>query len=740
LQRRSFVDAVLVFAAGLALTAAVVALLLETTTARDRASFEASARTAQDAVIDRVETSVALLRGAAGLFASLQENVTVASFAAYMDRVALREQYPGLLGIGFSRRMLPGEVDALVAALRAQGHAGFRVWPAEPRDEVHAIVFLEPRDERNRAALGYDMFTSPVRRAAMERARDSGRAAASGVVELVQEIDARKQPGFLLYLPVYRGGGTPATLGERRALLLGFAYAPIRTGDFLSVAFAHEREPTVSFVVRHGTATDGAVLYEHRVGSAPERPQFTLSTTADVAGETWSFTFHSATAVASALIVPALVGLSGLALSLALGMLVWRGARGRAAMEAAFEREQAARGQFELANRIKDDFLATLSHEMRTPLSAIVGWASVLRMGGLSEADRRAGIEAIDRNAKAQSRLIEDLLDMNRVMSGKLRLALERIDPAPVLDEALDAVLPTAQAKGVTIDKQLPAEPVFVRADGSRLRQVVWNLLTNAVKFTPRGGTVTLQLERVGDTARIAVADTGEGIHPDFLPHVFDRFAQADSTITRHHGGLGLGLAIVRELVALHGGEVRAMSAGADQGATFVVELPLARRGPSAGRTAAPSPAMLDGVMVLVVDDEPDVRQVLRLVLEQRRAVVTCAASAAEALEAIATFRPDVLVSDIGMPGTNGYAMLRRIRALPPDRGGSVPAIAVTAYARDEDRREALAAGYQRHLAKPVQPDVLAAAVLALVQEARGASGLGAGRPRESGGPAAMAR
>ncbi|HEX4883693.1 MAG TPA: CHASE domain-containing protein [Casimicrobiaceae bacterium] len=719
MQRRSIVLASLVLAAGLALTATVAGLLFATARTHDEATFQAQARTAQDAVLDRIETSIALLRGAGGLFASQQEQVTVESFRAYMARVALREQYPGLLGIGFSRRLDADGVGAFVAAMRAQGHAGYRVWPANDRGELHAIAFLEPLDERNRAALGYDMFTNPVRREAMERARDTGHAAASGVVELVQEIETRKQPGFLLYLPVYRSGAAPASLDERRARLFGFVYAPIRTVDFLSAAFAHDAGPGVGFVVRHGADPGSPVLYEQRMAGAGDPPRFTMRTTADVAGQPWSFEFRSSDSLAASLVAPGLVACAGLALSIALAALMWRGARARAAIEAAFTREQAARAEFELASRLKDDFLATLSHEMRTPLSAIVGWAAVLKMGGLSEADRRAGIEAIDRNAKAQSRLIDDLLDMNRVMTGKLGLKMQRIDPATVVDEALDAVLPSAQAKGVTVAKDVPPQPLAVRADSARLRQIGWNLLANAIKFTPRGGEIRVRVERAGDKARIVVADNGEGIHAEFLPHVFERFAQADSTMTRHHGGLGLGLAIVRELVALHGGEVRASSPGPDRGSTFVVDLPLAGAVDAATADALPTGASIEGVRVLVVDDEQDVRDVLRLVLEQRKAVAHCVDSAQEAMAALASFRPDVLVSDIGMPRTNGYEMMRAIRALPAARGGRVPAVALTAYARDEDRREALAAGFQRHLAKPVQPDTLAAVVAALVAQAR---------------------
>ncbi len=724
--------ALVALAAGLAFTAAIVAALVDSTAARDRSLFEENARAAQDAVTDRVETAIALLRGAAGLFASQRESVPYEAFRAYMARVALREQYPGILGIGYTRRIAPDELAAVTAQARAEGQAGFRVWPADERAEYHAILFLEPLDERNRAAIGYDMSTNPVRRAAMERARDQGAASASGMVELVQEIDSRKQPGFLIYLPVYRGGVVPAGVEARREALVGYVYAPIRGGDFLSSAFAHETVPRVALRVFHGRGEAGGVMiYEHAPPDAPEAPRFTLRSTADVAGQAWTFVASSATSAAAGLAVPAMIAAAGILLSVTLAALLWRDATARDAIQVALSREQAARSQAERANRMKDDFLATLSHELRTPLNAIVGWAAVLRQGRISEAQAQAGIEAIDRNAKAQARLIDDLLDMNRIVSGKLRVDLGPLDPVPVVDEAIAAVLPTARDKGVRLERQFAGEPLRVRADASRLRQIAWNLLTNAVKFTPQGGEVRVTLDRDGARARLAVRDTGAGIEPAFLAHVFDRFAQGDSTITRHHGGLGLGLAIVRELVALHGGEVRALSDGPGQGATFVVTLPLADPVPAASDPAAATGAKLGGLRVLVVDDEPDVRDLLRLLLEQRDARVRCAASAEEALALLPAFRPDVVVSDIGMPGGDGYALMRRIRALPPHRGGDVPAAALTAYARDEDRREAFAAGFQRHLVKPVQPDVLVTTVLEL---ARGRGDATRVRPASSPG------
>jgi PAS domain S-box-containing protein len=396
---------------------------------------------------------------------------------------------------------------------------------------------------------------------------------------------------------------------------------------------------------------------------------------------------------------------------------------------ALLEGERAARIEAERASRMKDEFLATLSHELRTPLNAILGWAQILLGAGggggrgpIDPADLRDGLEVIDRNARAQTQIIEDLLDMSRIVSGNVRLDVRRIDLAPVVRAALETVRPAADAKGIRVRTVLDPLAGPVSGDPGRLQQVFWNLLTNAIKFTPRGGQVHVTLERVNSHLEVRVADTGEGIPPEFLPFVFDRFRQADASTTRRHGGLGLGLAIVRQIVELHGGAVRAESGGPGQGATFTVDLPLApfradpggagadaaeRRHPRAGDATPVLPdtcVRLAGVRVLVVDDEPDARALVRRLLEDCDAVVATAATAAEAFDRVRADRPDVLVSDIGMPGEDGYALVRRLRSLPAEQGGRIPALALTAYARAEDRMKAVLAGFQMHVAKPVEP------------------------------------
>jgi PAS domain S-box-containing protein len=390
-------------------------------------------------------------------------------------------------------------------------------------------------------------------------------------------------------------------------------------------------------------------------------------------------------------------------------------------------REQTARAEAEAANRAKDEFLATLSHELRTPLQSMVGWTRLLRTGMLDEAARDHALEVLERNIKLQAQLIEDLLDVSRIIAGALRLEARPVDLVEVVTAAIDSVRPVAEAKGVRLEADLAGGVGSLLGDPARLQQVVWNLLSNAVKFTPPGGSVEVRLARAESQIHLTVTDTGQGIGPEFLPYVFDRFRQAESTPSRSHGGLGLGLAIARHLVELHGGTVRADSRGPGRGATFTVSLPLRAVGLGGDTwSAAPtendpfqSVTTLEGVNVLVVDDEEDAGVLLTTVLEQCGARIAVASSVSAALEAVERLRPDVLVSDIGIPGEDGYTLIKRVRALAPEQGGSIPAVALTGYARPEDAVEALRAGFQVHLPKPVEPADLVRMVAQLVRRPR---------------------
>jgi PAS domain S-box-containing protein len=390
--------------------------------------------------------------------------------------------------------------------------------------------------------------------------------------------------------------------------------------------------------------------------------------------------------------------------------------------EELLESERFARAEAERASHLKDEFLATLSHELRTPLNAILGWSQLLSPNS-NPAELEQGLEVIRRNVRAQTQLIEDLLDMSRIISGKVRLDVQAVDVAAVIEAAVESVAPAAEAKGIRLIKILDPHAGGVSGDPTRLQQVIWNLLTNAIKFTPKRGKIDVILERVNSHLEITVHDTGIGITPEYLPVVFERFRQADASTTRSHGGLGLGLSIVKHLVELHGGTVRVKSAGEGQGATFIVTLPLApvrshenRAHPlAAGTTNFDAQRVdLEGVKVLVVDDEPDARALIQRVLTHCGAEVCAAPSAADALVELRSFQPHVLVSDIGMPGTDGYQFLRAVRSLTAAEGGNTPAIALTAFARSEDRMRAMMAGYQVHVAKPIEPQELAVTVHSL--------------------------
>jgi len=387
--------------------------------------------------------------------------------------------------------------------------------------------------------------------------------------------------------------------------------------------------------------------------------------------------------------------------------------------------EREARSQAERASRLKDEFLATLSHELRTPLNAVLGWANILRIGKLQEEELNHGLDIIERNARVQAQIIEDLLDMSRIISGKVRLDAQRIELPALLSESIETLRATAEAKGVRLQAEMDPFVGSISGDPNRLQQVFWNLIHNAIKFTPEGGKVQVVLKRLKSHAMVSIIDTGEGIAPDFLPYIFDRFQQGDASTTRRHGGLGLGLSIVKQLVELHGGNVSVKSGGIEQGATFTVRLPLSAvytqpdkerpylRGALGESRPLPEVSLAD-VHVLVVDDEPDARELVKRLLEMAGASVSMVASVSEAMECILARRPNVLVCDLAMPGEDGYSLIRWLRVLEGSQESGLPALALSAYARSEDRTKAIRSGFQNHLAKPVEPAELLAVVSSL--------------------------
>lgn len=391
-------------------------------------------------------------------------------------------------------------------------------------------------------------------------------------------------------------------------------------------------------------------------------------------------------------------------------------------------REQAARAEAEAANRNKDEFLATLSHELRTPLTAILGWSHLMRHKGLDESEFARGLDTIERNARSQSQLIDDLLDVSRIITGKLQIDRGPVNLAQVVEAAYDSVRPGVEAKAIQFETELNSCDCFVLGDGNRLQQIFWNLFSNAIKFTPRGGQVNVAVSLAGSRVNVTVTDTGIGIDPDFLPFIFDRFRQADGSTTREHGGLGLGLAIVRHLVDLHNGQVYVESGGKNLGASFTIALPISRTGTMGsganGETACcesedvrafSAASVLEGLKVLVVDDEADSRDLLMAILTRCGSDVRCSDSAEAAMQTFHEWSPDLLVSDIGMPNEDGYSLIKRLRELESKHARQIPAVALTAYATDEDRLRALAAGFQIHVAKPIEPENFVACVASVL-------------------------
>ncbi len=419
-----------------------------------------------------------------------------------------------------------------------------------------------------------------------------------------------------------------------------------------------------------------------------------------------------------------------LVLLVTLVLLVSGRKRAEQEREQLLKREREARAEAEDASRLKDEFLTTVSHELRTPLNAILGWALMLNRRHLEEETIRTALGVIERNAKAQAHIIDDILDVSRIISGRLRLDPRPINLGPVIQAAIDTVRPAAAAKGITLTVLLDSNAGLVSGDPNRLQQIIWNLVCNAIKFTPKDGWVEVRLERADSHVQVVVSDSGVGIDKGFLPHIFDRFRQADSSMTRSFSGVGLGLAIVRHLVELHGGSVSAESDGVGQGATLTVTLPIreysdAVTSDESGPLIAARPKAddlyeghdlpLTGLRILAVDDDPDALQMLKVALTGGGAEVRTAMSAAEGLSLLHAYKPDVLVSDIAMPGENGYSLISKVRALPTEEGGAIPGVALTALARVEDRIRALETGFQMYVTKPVEPVELIAAIADLV-------------------------
>lgn len=717
---KSFWVPYLVLAVALLATALVTGYVADSTRLRERLGFQKSAESIEGHLQTKMASYVTILRATRGLF-SASDRVSSQEFADFFRELRLTDQFHGVLGIGLSKRIRPGQLEKVVAERRADGLPGFSVWPRVEGVEEHAIYFLEPQGRRNFSAMGYNMFSDPVRHDAMITARDTGSPTLSGRVILVQELDEVRQPGFLLYLPVYGPGSQPRTLAERRERLEGFVYLPFRAGDLLRTVASARQLRDVSYAIFDGGGTrpDDLLYKSSNFDDSQARGgRFRSVSYVAIARRTWTLVCVSTEAFdrnSDQHFAP-ITGWAGALVSLLLFGATLAQARARLHAERTSEELDDAREEAETANRLKDQFLATVSHELRTPLNAISGWTQLLLDNDSLDAETRKGLAVIDRNAHAQAVLVEELLDVSRIISGRLRLQVERMDLIRVVEDALETVQPAAEARQIMIERVYCADSAPMLGDPGRLRQVAWNLLSNSIKFSPIGSSVKVFVEPCALGLELRVADRGQGIAADFLPYVFTAFRQADSSSARRYGGLGLGLAIVKQLVELHGGTVSVASEGEGRGATLAVQLPI--RAVEEAASTPPTPAVpsgpglehaLQGASVLVVDDEEDSRSFMKRALEQKGASVIVAESAGAALQALKSAKVDVLVSDLGMPEEDGFSLVRSVRAL--DRTPRLPAIAVSAYATEADRARAKNAGFDQHLAKPVDPVVLQRAV-----------------------------
>lgn len=823
------------------LTVLVGVLYHEATEERDVGRFELAVQTMEDRIGARLDTYVALLFATRG-FMEASRLVEADEFRRFVSEAEIATRYPGLQGIGYTRRFAWSDRASVEAEVRAVGQAGFRVWPETPRAEGHAIVFLEPLDRRNRVAIGYDMATDPVRRDAMERARDTGGPAASGPVVLLQEIDQDRQMGFLVYVPLYAGGMVPSTLAERREQIAGFVYSPLRVEDFMAGIFGRVPDPRVALLV--SDEVDGQRTEMYRSSGFTGAGRLSALTRLPVAGRTWTLSFETTRAFESGSgtwFTPYLLVLGGLLSAIFYGQArrqrraddqlrlhsqilsdmtegvsvsdergyilytnaaedrmfgyapgelvgkhvtvlnayppeenqrvvgevvrvlhaegMWNGEfenvrkdgtrfvtaahivrfevkgvpcwicvqaditdrkRAEREREELLERERTSRAAAEDASRVKDEFLAMLGHELRNPLAPIVTVLELLRRRGH---DRDPSYAVIDRQVRHLQRLVDDLLDVSRITRGRISLDKRRVEVATVVRDAVEMVTPLLEQKRHTLDVQVPPG-LAVTGDRGRLAQILGNLLVNAAKYTRPGGRISVAGAREGQEVVLIVRDNGMGIPPDILPHIFDLFAQGPRTTDRSEGGLGIGLAVVRGLLELHGGRIVARSEGVGQGSEFEVHLPAANA-PSEPAAVEPSSAPVAraprGLHVLVVDDNEDAAETLAELLTEAGHEVAVARDAPEALERCDHRRPEVAILDIGLPVMDGYELAARLPEPKP------VLIALTGYGGDFNRERSAKAGFLHHFAKPVEPGML---LDALADVARRGTALNADRSR----------
>jgi signal transduction histidine kinase/CheY-like chemotaxis protein len=703
------------FAVGCALSATASWYVSSTATsaAEDtaRAEFLGDSEQMRRHIQAGVDSYIEVVRAGAVLL-SADNEIQGSEFRRFISGLRLAERYPGLDGLGFAPCVGSRDLRRFLRLVDLDGNP-IRIWPKATRSSYCPTLFFAPGTESNKKSVGFDLRSVRAIDDAMIRARDSGEPAASALLDTLPAW-RQDESHVLLLIPVYRSNAPLPTAAARRRALVGFVFGPLSPKRLLG-SIADSTMLSVAFEVYDGQTQTADTLIT-RSSPAPGGGQYRLPGEVQVADREWHVTMQSQAPPANVSQLPSQQALyAGVALSLMLFIVMRAQVRGwetaarhegelRTSAEALRESESQARA----ANVAKDEFLATVSHELRTPLNVVLGWVGMLRRGSVPAERLPHALEIIERNAKQQAQLIDDLLDVSRIVTGQLRLEQRVVAVAPLASAVVEALRPVAEAKSVELIADMPDPGCSVMGDADRLRQTVWNVVANAIKFTPGGGHVFVELRLTENRVRLTVRDTGVGIRSDFLPHVFERFRQADSSTTRVHSGVGLGLAIARHLIELHGGSINAMSEGEGRGATFVIELPAAAISghqlvaavSPAARALAPS--HLVGVRVLLVDDDAGTLEMLCTALRSTGAQVLAASSAREGLERLTSEGADVLVSDIAMAGEDGFWLIQRVRSLNNEQRWT-PAIALTALARTEDRDRVIAAGYQMHVPKPVE-------------------------------------
>lgn len=699
--------------------------------AQARSAFLINAQQTRRQIENRLSSYIEVVRAGAVLL-SADNEINGVDFRRFVAGLKLPERFPGVGGIGFAECVRRRDLGRFLRLMDLDGNP-IRVWPREVRARYCPTVFLAPGNARHTEALGFDLASVQVIAEAMAMARDSGEPMVSRDLGDVPVWKGEPPSNLVLLLPVYRLAATPRSVDARRRAIVGFVLSPFNFERLLQ-DIVTPAQSSLAIAVYDGTVATPATMLG-AVRTPLERGDYESSEVVGVAGRDWliaATSRHDPSAVVPQAARQALVG--GFVLSILLFTVTRAQVRAwetAALHEAELRASEQALRQSEAgahaANRAKDAFLATVSHELRTPLNVVLGWVAILRDGKVPAERVPSALDVIERNARQQARLIEDLLDVSRIVAGHLRLDRRSVALAPIVGTTVESLRPTADHKKVAISVRCDND-AMIHGDADRLRQTIWNLVDNAIKFTPEGGAVSVELTVDADKVALVVSDTGIGITPEFLPHVFERFRQADSTTTRAHSGLGLGLAITEHLVGLQGGAIRVESQGTGQGATMIVEFPGitadAELSPDAGgvRDRAEAPP-LTGVRVLVVEDDPSTRELVAHALSTSGAEVTEAGSARDALHQLQQHGTDVIVSDIAMPHEDGVWFLQQVRKLP-DARARTPAIAVTALARSEDRRRVMNAGYEMHLEKPVDLHVLQRGIATL-----------AGAPRTNTGP-----